>query len=101
MTSIPFFNLTRATFRRAELGFFGVIVKTRVQVPDAWGHPLSAGDFVFDCGAWRQFRTNWLIVGNDLLPLVLNNPETEPPLTKQREMIPRETGNVKKFFLVR
>jgi hypothetical protein len=35
VTSIPFFSLTRATFRKAELGFFGVIVKTRVQVPDA------------------------------------------------------------------
>ena len=69
MTSIPFFNLTRATFRRAELGFFGVIVKTRVQVPDACGHRFSAGDFVFDSCARRQFRTNWLIVGNASLQI--------------------------------
>jgi hypothetical protein len=30
---MPLTNLTRATLRRAELGFFGVVVKTRVQTP--------------------------------------------------------------------
>src|SRR6266513_2908487 len=32
-TSMPLVRRTRATFRRAEFGFFGVIVYTRVQTP--------------------------------------------------------------------
>src|SRR5581483_7143124 len=32
-TSIPFVSRTRAIFRSAEFGFFGVIVETRVQTP--------------------------------------------------------------------
>jgi hypothetical protein len=43
VTSIPFVNRTRATFRRAEFGFFGVCVYTRVQTPRFCGHPCSAG----------------------------------------------------------
>ena len=69
VTSIPFFRRTRATFRSAEFGFFGVIVKTRVQVPEAWGHAFSAGDFVLDTTALRQFRTSWLMVGKTTLPM--------------------------------
>jgi hypothetical protein len=33
VTSIPEVSLTLATFRRAEFGFFGVMVYTRVQTP--------------------------------------------------------------------
>src|SRR3989344_1590994 len=33
VTSIPFVNLTRATFRKAEFGFFGVMVLTERQTP--------------------------------------------------------------------
>jgi len=55
---MPFFKRTRATFRSAELGFFGVIVQTRVQVPDAWGHAFSAGDLVFVVRAFRALRIN-------------------------------------------
>ena len=52
VTSIPVVNLTRATFRSAELGFLGVVVKTRVQTPLANGplrnNPLlRAGLFGF------------------------------------------------------
>jgi len=47
-------SLTRATLRNAEFGFFGVIVETRVHVPDACGLPFRAGDFVFDCRFFRQ-----------------------------------------------
>jgi hypothetical protein len=53
-TSIPFFKRTRATFRSAEFGFFGVIVYTRVQVPDACGLPFRAGDFVLFTLRFRQ-----------------------------------------------
>jgi hypothetical protein len=76
---MPFFKRTRATFRNAEFGFFGVIVNTRVQVPDACGQPFNAGDFVFEASFLRHFRTSWLTVGNTLLPDVLLNwvPETK------------------------
>jgi len=63
VTSIPLVSLTRATFRRAELGFFGVEMKTRMQTPRLWGHPWSAGLSVFDPIFFRPFRTNWLNVG--------------------------------------
>ena len=58
VTSMPFLSRTRATLRKAEFGFFGVIVYTRVHVPDAWGQLFNAGDFVFDTRAFRQLRTN-------------------------------------------
>src|ERR671922_1455334 len=60
---MPFVSRTRATFRSAEFGFFGVTVKTRVQTPRFCGAPRSAGVFVFDFGAVRPFRTSWLTVG--------------------------------------
>jgi hypothetical protein len=47
VTSMPEVRRTRATLRRAEFGFFGVVVYTRVQTPRRWGDPLSAGDFDF------------------------------------------------------
>ena len=70
VTSMPFLRRTRATLRNAEFGFLGVMVYTRVQVPEAWGQPLSAGDLVFVVTFFRQFRTNWLIVGKLLLQVV-------------------------------
>ena len=38
---MPFVRRTRATFRSAEFGFFGVEVKTRTQTPRFWGHAPS------------------------------------------------------------
>jgi len=55
---MPFVSLTRATLRRAEFGFFGVTVKTRVQTPRFCGAPRSAGVFVFAFGTERPFRTS-------------------------------------------
>src|SRR5919204_3855117 len=60
---MPFVRRTRATFRSAEFGFFGVTVKTRVQTPRFCGAPRSAGVFVFAFGAVRPFLTSWLTVG--------------------------------------
>jgi hypothetical protein len=54
---------TLATFRSAELGFFGVDVYTRVQTPRFWGAPLSAGVFVFFLTRVRPFLMSWLMVG--------------------------------------
>src|SRR5919109_4609280 len=63
---------TRATFRSAEFGFFGVVVYTRVQTPRRWGaatfflrplpdfRPGVASFFVFGL---RPLRTSWEVVG--------------------------------------
>src|SRR5262245_59826411 len=63
VTSIPFVRRTRATFRSAEFGFFGVDVKTRTHTPRFWGEPWSAGLSVFDRSLLRPSRTSWLTVG--------------------------------------
>src|SRR2546430_678283 len=39
VTSMWFVRRTRAIFRRAEFGFFGVMVRTIVQTPRFWGAP--------------------------------------------------------------
>lgn len=75
-TSIWFVSLTRATFRRAELGFLGVMVNTFVHTPLFRGQgiatalffrllkvKLRAGDFVFLAVFLRGLLINWLIVG--------------------------------------
>src|SRR5580658_8151958 len=66
VTSIPLVSRTRATFRSAELGFFGVEVYTRVQTPRFWGQLCSAGLAVFQRGGFRPLRTSWLKVGTNL-----------------------------------
>jgi hypothetical protein len=80
VTSIPFVSRTRAIFRSAEFGFFGVIVRTCVQTPRFCGDPFPrmvrffselyvnrrAGALVFLVAFLRPFRTSWLIVGTRL-----------------------------------
>jgi len=63
VTSIPLVSRTRATFRRAEFGFFGVVVKTRTQTPRFCGHRSNAGeDFLL--GRRRlPCLISWFIVG--------------------------------------
>jgi hypothetical protein len=63
VTSMPFDSRTRATFRRAEFGFLGVIVLTTVQTPRFCGQPWIAGCFGLDFCGTRGVFTNWLIVG--------------------------------------
>src|SRR4051794_38259177 len=58
---------TRATLRSAELGFFGVVVYTRVHTPRRCGLPFSAGVLVLLVFAWRPLRTNCWIVGTGFL----------------------------------
>ena len=55
---MPFVSRTRATFRSAEFGFFGVVVYTRVQTPRFCGEPASAGVLFFATGALRPLRTS-------------------------------------------
>src|SRR6266542_352865 len=69
---------TRAIFRRAEFGFFGVMVRTIVQTPRFWGAPRrswtkrrssefhvvrSAGVSTFGFWLLRPLRTSCEIVG--------------------------------------
>src|SRR5258708_9494117 len=63
---------TRATLRSAELGFFGVVVYTRVHTPRRCGaatfflRPLpdfKPGVASFFLGATRPLRTSWEVVG--------------------------------------
>src|SRR5689334_6823861 len=63
VTSMPFVRRTRATFRRAEFGFFGVCVYTRVQTPRFCGHDWRAGLLVLAVIFLRPLRTSWLSVG--------------------------------------
>src|SRR5215831_10813717 len=62
---MPLVRRTRATFRSAEFGFFGVCVNTRTHTPRFCGLFCSAGLFVFVRTLSRPLRTNWLIVGTD------------------------------------
>jgi hypothetical protein len=63
ITSKPFVSRTLQTLRSAELGFFGVVVYTRVQTPRFWGQLLSAGTLLLVRMASRGLRTSWLMVG--------------------------------------
>lgn len=63
VTSILLVSLTRAIFRRAELGFFGVVVLTTVQTPLLWGQFSRAGELDLYTTARRAFLISWLIVG--------------------------------------
>src|ERR1700686_2863431 len=67
---MPLVRRTRATLRKAEFGFLGVVVKKRVNTPRRWGAPLSAGVLVFDCLEARPLRTSCSIVGPRTLWLI-------------------------------
>src|SRR5256885_188938 len=69
VTSIEFVKRTRATFRSAEFGFFGVCVYTRMHTPRFSGQPASAGDFVFIRTASRPILTSCENVGT-VIPLL-------------------------------
>src|SRR5437868_15405852 len=69
---MPLVSRTRATLRRAEFGFFGVVVYTRVHTPRRCGAAtfflrplpdLRPGVASFFLGAVRPLRINWLVVG--------------------------------------
>src|SRR6201996_3075663 len=71
---MPLVRRTRATLRRAEFGFFGVVVYTRVHTPRRCGLPLRAGVLVLAVFSWRPFRTSCWIVGTE-------SPSSRVPLT--------------------
>src|SRR5258707_955781 len=63
VTSTPLDRRTRATFRRAELGFFGVMILTCKHTPLRCGQPCKAGCLGRRYCWTRGLRTSWLIVG--------------------------------------
>lgn len=63
---MPLISLTRATLRRAELGFLGVVVYTLVQTPRFCGHSFKAGAVDFLVISSLPLRISWLIVGMSL-----------------------------------
>src|ERR1700722_17208003 len=63
VTSTWLVSLTRATFRSAEFGFFGVVVYTRVHTPRRCGLPLRAAVLTLAILSRRPLRTSWLMVG--------------------------------------
>src|SRR6266446_946130 len=63
VTSNPFVSRTRATFRSAEFGFFGVVVYTRVHTPRFCGHASIAGTLLRATCHFRGLRISWFIVG--------------------------------------
>lgn len=75
MTSNPEVKRTRATLRRAEFGFFGVVVYTRVQTPRRWGQLFSAGDLVFLLALPLSSRMSCWIVGIVVAFYFLANPK--------------------------
>jgi hypothetical protein len=52
-----------ATFRNAELGFFGVVVYTLVHTPRFWGQESKARDLLVKLIFFLPFLTSWFIVG--------------------------------------
>ena len=63
MTSLPLLKRTRVILRRAEFGFFGVIVRTCRHTPRFCGQRSSTGDLENFRFGRRRLRTSWLIVG--------------------------------------
>src|ERR1700754_3853240 len=73
VTSTWLVSLTRATFRSAEFGFFGVVVYTRVHTPRRCGLPLRAAVFTFAILSRRPLRTSCWMVGIYRLSLFVSS----------------------------
>src|ERR1700733_12535446 len=71
VTSTWLVSLTRATFRSAEFGFFGVVVYTRVHTPRRCGLSLRAAVLTLAILSRRPLRTSWLMVGMYRLSVLL------------------------------
>src|SRR3954451_3385272 len=96
VTSIPLVSRTRATLRRAEFGFFGVVVYTRVQTPRRWGAAtrrlrprpdFRPGVATFFFGALRPLRTSWEVVGmrRTMLATKMPGPMEPEPIFRAAE----------------
>src|SRR5262245_20031176 len=85
MTSKPLVRRTFATLRRAEFGFLGVVVYTRVHTPRFCGEPASAGTLLLAGKRVRALRTNWLIVG------IISGPKKPGRPVCEKTAVPRST----------
>src|ERR1700752_2349015 len=95
---MPLVSRTRATLRRAEFGFFGVVVYTRVQTPRRCGaatfflRPLPdfrPGVASFFLGDLRPLRISWLVVGIRRATVAGALRTVGPPLSGNRELSQR------------
>jgi hypothetical protein len=62
---------TLATLRKAEFGFLGVVVYTRMQTPLRCGHLSNAPDLLLYLAFVLPLRINCCIVGIDYLDFLL------------------------------
>ena len=69
-STLPLLRRTRAIFRRAEFGFFGVMVLTCKHTPRFCAHLSRTGALLNLRGIRRCLRTNWLIVGIGTLDIL-------------------------------
>src|SRR5205807_1858056 len=74
VTSTLLDRRTRATLRRAEFGFLGVMILTCKHTPFFCGQPCSAGCFGRRYCCTRGLRTSWLMVGISVTFPVLSRP---------------------------
>jgi hypothetical protein len=72
--SARFVNRTRAIFRSAEFGFFGVVVFTLMQTPRRCGHFCKSGAVDLVMTFSLPLRINWLIVGMEAPPCFYQTP---------------------------
>lgn len=84
MTSWPLVRRIRATLRKAELGFLGLVVYTRVHTPRRCGHPAKAGTLLRLALTRLGLRTSWLIVG-----ILLATPRAKTSPTVTSEVTPK------------
>src|ERR1700760_2077629 len=63
VTSTWLVSFTRATFRSAEFGFFGVVLYTRVHTPRRCGLPFRAAVLTLAILSRRPLRTSCWMVG--------------------------------------
>src|SRR6266478_4119410 len=78
VTSTPLDKRTRATLRKAEFGFLGVMVLTCRHTPRFCGQLCRAGCFGLRYCCLRGLRTSWLIVG--ILPRFLREAHGHRPV---------------------
>src|SRR5688500_8558815 len=93
---MPLVSRTRAIFRSAELGFFGVIVATRVQTPRRWGAATAflrpwpdfrPGVETFFLGLRRPLRTSWLMLGMRRRMLAAARPPSARPRQRRARRV--------------
>src|ERR671938_601608 len=95
MTSKPFVSRTLATLRRAEFGFFGVVVYTRVHTPRFCGQASIAGTLFRFTLLSRGLRISCCIVG--IAPHSIETAQGSPVRQHNSADTPREAGARRKY----